>query len=192
MTVYSYTIGYGGVEGQIETSVSDLPIVQNGHYWNPIAEIQSDLASIGADNTQPYWIDWDLTIVTSQLVKNAPSFKSPLKDSFIGVLTFLSGGAVIEKKFLNFQSQRFNFHGFWNLLPSLDYPASPSSPTVGQVDYILSSFSISPKPADSVVIYPEYADPSNMTAYIGYRAVLGNPGQTFVLTDFPNLFAEVI
>lgn len=192
MTVFSYTTGYGGIEGQIEAIVSDLPILQNGYYWNPIAEIQSEIASIGADNTQPYWIDWDLTILTSLLVKNAPSLKSPLKDSFIGVLAFLSGGAVAEKQFLNFQSQRFNFHGFWNKLPAVDYPAAPSSPIAGEVDFILSSFSISPKPSDSVVIYPEYADPRDMSAYIGYRAVLGNPGSTFVLTDFPNLFAEVI
>lgn len=192
MAVYSYTTGYGAVEGQIQADVSFLPIVQNGHYWNPIAEIQADIASVGADNTKPYWIDWDLTIVTSSLAKNAPTFKSPLKDSFIGVLTFLSGGAVADKQFLNYQSQRFNYHGFWNVLPAVDYPAAPDSPIVGEVDFIFCNLSTNSGPSDSVVIYPEYADPNNMTAYLGFKATLADFGGTFVVTDFPNVLGQII
>jgi len=192
MVVYAYTPGYGEVIGQIQTNVAFLPKVQKGFYWNPITEIQADLAGIGADISKPFWIDWDLTVVTSQITQNAPLLQSPVESTYRSIVAFLSGGAIIEQDYVNFQSQRFRFHGFWNLLPAADYPASPESPVVGEVDVITSSFSTASVPGDSVLIYPQYSNENNISAFIGFRATNGEPNGTYVLSDYPSLFAEFL
>jgi hypothetical protein len=192
MVVYAYTPGFGQVIGQIQTNVAFLPKVQQGFYWNPIEEMQDNLSSIGADNSQPYWIDWDLTVVTSRTTKNAPYLQSPVQSTYSAIVAFLSGGAVIEQDYVNFQSQRYKYHGFWNLLPAAPYPSSPESPIAGEVEFINSSFATANIPGDSVLFYPQYSNQNDMSAFIGFRASLGNPGGTYVLSDYPNLFAEIV
>jgi hypothetical protein len=192
MVVQAYTSGFGQILGQIQKNIDFLPKLQNGFYLNPIADIQSNIASIGADPTQAYWIDWDLTLFISETAKNGPVLQSPLQNTYQAIVAFLSGGAVTEQLFVNFQSQRFPFHGFWNLLPATEYPAEPSAPISGAVDFILSSFATASKAADSVCIYPQYAIAPTIDAFVSFRATLGQPDGTFVLTDFPNLFAEIV
>lgn len=192
MVVQAYTPSYGQIIGQIEINIDFLPKLQNGYYLNPIATIQSNIASIGADPTQPYWVDWDLTTFVQSSAKNSPVLQSPLLSTYQGIVAFLSGGSVVDQHFINFQSQRFPFHGFWNLTPTSDYPSQPTAPISGQVNAITSSFATQSIPGDSVCIYRQYALPSSLDAFLNFRATLGTPDGTYVLTDFPSVFAEVL
>jgi len=192
MVITAYTPGYGQLLGQIQRNVADLPKLQNGFFWDPSPEIERDLLLTGADIDNPYWIDWDLTVVTSQTTKNAPSLQSPVRSTYSAIVAFLSGGAVIEQDYVNFQSQRFRYHGFWNLLPSIPYPASPDSPTIEEVDVIVPSLSTATSPGDSVLIYPQYSNENDISAFIGFRATLGLPDGTYALSDYPSLFTEFL
>jgi hypothetical protein len=190
MVIQAYTSGYGELVGQIQTSLVSLPKLQNGYYLNPISAITTSLASVGADPTQPYWIDWDLTTVCSSSANNRPILQSPLFSTYQGIVAFLSGGAVRDQHFINFQSQRFSTHGFWNLKPAAGYPSAPPSPISGQVNIITSSLATQTVPGDSACIYPQYAIPLVIDVFVNFRATLVTYASPLFLSDFPSLFAE--
>jgi hypothetical protein len=56
----------------------------------------------------------------------------------------------------------------------------------------LSSFSTASKSADSVCIYPQYAVAPTIEAFVSFRATLGQPEVTFIPSDFPSLFTEIL
>jgi hypothetical protein len=192
MVVLAYQPDLGQLIGQIQKNASFLPTLQKGHYWDPVAEINADIASIGADPSQPYWIEWDITVSINEAVKNAPSLQSPLQSSFFGILAFLSGGACTGQEYINFASQRFGFRGFWNVLPAVDYPATPTATVAGEVDVISTRLSTGTKSADSCCIYAQYANINNIQLYLSFKALLFSYDGTYTVTDYTSLATEFV
>jgi hypothetical protein len=178
MVVLAYAPDYSVIIGQSQKNVSLLPTLQNGKYYNPIADINSSIASIGASLFSAYWIDWNVIIVNAISAGNTPLLQSPLKSSY-------SAGSVVSQHYLNFQSQRFPFYGFWNQLPAADYPGSPTSVIVGSVTQIAPSQTTGSQPGDSICIYPQYVNPVDLDIYFNFRATILSTAPQFLLNDFP-------
>ena len=186
MTAVAYTSGFGQVQGSILKSIPSLPTLQKGFYYNPIADIKSDLTSIGADTTVPYYLTWNATIAISQQVGNATQYQSPLQCSPLGIIALLSYGAVLEQKFINFQSQRFGPYTFNTLISALDYPSILPTSVQGEVPAIFPSPFGNQKSADALCIYPQFVLEDSFELLFEYLAFqLEVPGSS-VLTLFPS------
>jgi hypothetical protein len=185
MAVLAYTPDYAVIIGQTQKNVSFLPTLQNGKYYNPIADINANIASIGASLLSSYWIDWNVTVVNAISAGNTPILQSPLKSSYLGILAVLSAGSVVSQNYINFQSQRFPCYGFWTQLPAEDYPGYPRSVVVGSTTQIASATTAGSPPGDSFCIYPQYVDPVDFDIYFNFRATILSTAADFVLTDYP-------
>jgi hypothetical protein len=188
MVVLAYTPEYTIITGQIQKNLASLPKLQNGYYYNPIADINANIASVGGSLFSMYWIDWDATVITTISAQNAPRLQSPVKSSYLGILAVLSEGAVASQHYINFQSQRFPFYGFWNQIPAVNYPASPSGTVVGAVSQILPATTAGSQPGDSICIYPQYIDPADVDLFFNFRATLSSTVAEIYLTDYPPQF----
>ena len=186
MTAVAYTDGFGTIQGSILKSIPSLPTLQRGFYYNPMADIRSDFSAIGADASQPYYLTWNATIAVSQSLPNAPKLQSPLDSTFLGIFAALSYGAVLEQKFINFQSQRFGPYFFNTVISALDYPSILPTSVQGSVPGIYPSPYIFTKSADSFCISPQFVVNDSFEVLFEYMAVNFQPVGGSVVNLFPS------
>ena len=188
MVVLAYTPDLNTIVGQIQVNVDFLPSLQNGKYFDPIAPINANIASVGASIDAPYWIDWNATFVNSLTTKNAPILQSPLKSTFLAIVAILSGGSVWDQHYLNFQAQSLPFYGFWNKSPAVTYPTEPGSVIVGSISEIAPGLAGINNRGDSLCIYPQYIEPPSLELFFNFRATILQTGTDYALTNFPAQF----
>jgi len=185
MTVLGYANDGGLVYGAFNKNLYRSGEFQNGFLYNPLPSINEDIASVGGDVNDPYFISWTVLMQTSSLLQNFPRYQAPLTSSAIAVVAFLSQGSVIQQQYLNYLSQKFGFFEFWNLVGYQEYPYTPPIEEGGEIDTLLAPSSLQYTNADSFIVYPQYASPTDIELQLTYLATSNNFDGETVITNLP-------